>query len=210
MTRTVYGKDGSTRAPEKREPAWTPEGQEHYANERAWRKAGMSEKDRTHLEKDEIVRGLAHIDAMHPRGTGGTALAEYPTLRPMRHHVWGRRRSLYEDVRALGIAIPELVDRPDSQRRGMLYEVLAVGEGVTSVRVGDVVVVNHCVAADRGHELGEGVYDFTCDLHYVELRTHETEWERLPDGTRRSYQRRMSDTERRSCGDVLAVLHEGA
>jgi len=182
---------------------------EHYQNERDWRKAGMSERDRTHIEKDMALGILAEIDRMHPVGKGGTALQDWPGLRPMRHRVFARRRGMWESVKAAGIAVPDICDRPDSQRRGMLYDVVAVGEGVVSVKPGDCVVVNHCVAADRGDVLGDGVYGFTCDVDYVGPRGFETEHERLPDGTRHPYERRMSDTERRSCGDVLAILTEG-
>lgn len=179
---------------------------EHYQNERSWRPMLAEKYDRHHIETDKRLGILEAVNAMHPPGKGGTGLESYPTLRPMAYHVFAKRRGMWDGAKAAGIAIPELLDRPDSQRRGMLYDVLAVGAGVTSVKPGDCVVVNHCVAADRGDTLGEGVYEFTCDVEYVDRRTHETETERLPDGSRRTYQRPMSDTERRSQGDVLAVL----
>jgi co-chaperonin GroES (HSP10) len=160
--------------------------------------------------KDFRMNLLAAIDAEHPIGKGGTGLADYPTLRPLRGRVLARRRGMWDHVKAAGLVVPDLLDRPDSQQRGMFYDVIAVGAGVTSVRPGDCVVVNNCVAADRGDILGDGVYEFSCDVDYVDRRTHETEVERLPDGSPHAYLRRMSDTERRSCGDVLAVVLTGA
>lgn len=186
---------------------WTPEGTEHYQNERAHRREWLSDRqDRTHLEQDRTMLGLAEIDRLHPKGRGGTGLDDYPTLRPMRGHVFARRRSMYEGAKALGIAIPEAVDRPEAQSQGLLYDVLVVGPGVTSVAVGDCVVVNACQGRDMGDFLGEGVWDLVADVPYMDPRTHETETARHPDGTRYTYERPMGDVERGSGGMILAVV----
>lgn len=188
---------------------WTPEGQAHYDNERAWREAGISERqDRTHLEKDRAMLMREEIDRLHPVGKHGTGLAEYPTLRPLRGHVFARRHDQWAHAKAAGIAIPDLLDRPQGQQAGCFYTVLVCGPAVTSVQPGDVIVANNCVPRDVGAELGSGVYDLMADVPYVDERTHETEMARRPDGTTFTYRRRMSNTERRSAGDVLAIVEE--
>lgn len=187
---------------------WTPEGQEHYQNERAARPFLAEQHDRTHIEKDRTLIGLAEIDRLHPKGKGGTALEDFPGLRPTRGHVFARRRELYAEAKALGIAIPEAVDRPSGQSQGLLYDVVRVGPGVTSVAEGDCIVVNACHGRDMGDSLGEGVYDFVADVPHLDERTHETETARHPDGTPYTYERRMSETERGSGGHILAIVED--
>lgn len=188
---------------------WTPEGQQHYDNERAWREAGISEQqDRTHLERDKAMLMREEIDRQHPVGKHGTGLAEYPSVRPMPGHVFARRRELYADAKAAGLAIPALLDRPQGTQQGLLYDILAVGPGVTSVKPGDCVVVNSCMGRDLGDILGTGVYDILADVDYVDRRTHEIETAKHPDGTRYTYERRMSDVERGSGGFLLAIVEE--
>ena len=181
---------------------------EEYGRYKAARPVLAEQQDRHSYEADKDLLGLMEADRIFPRGKGGTALEDYPTLRPMRNKVWARRRSMWEDARAAGLAVPELIDRPDSQKRGMWFHVLRVGPGVTTLKPGNWVLVNHCVAKDLGDVLGADVYEFVADVAYVDPRSHETEQRRNPDGTTTPYLRRMSDTERRSGGDVLAVAIE--
>ena len=148
---------------------------------------------------------LGEIDRLHPVGRGGTGLADYPGLRPPRCTVFARRHALWQDARAAGLVIPVLHDCPNGQQAGVFYTILSVGPGVTSVRPGDVVVTNNCIARDLGGLLGDGIYSFLCDVDYVDLREYETETARHPDGSTYTVQRRMSDTERRGGGDVLAI-----
>lgn len=198
-----------------REHGWTPAGQDRLSNERAWRKAGMSERqDRTHIEKDMALGILSEIDRLHPRGRGGVGLEEYPEARPMAHRVWARRRARYASATSAGLTIPEVCDRP-GLREGLLYDVIAVGPGVFSVKVGDCIVVNSCLGLDLGDLLGEGVYQFVADVEHIEPRQYETETSRhtelgepLPDGVTRTFRRRMSDTERVTGGMILAILEE--
>lgn len=188
---------------------WTPKGTEAYANEKAWRKHSIAERqDRHHPEQDMHLRMLTELDAMHPKGKGGHGLEDYPTLRPMRGHVFARRRSLWTEAKAAGIAIPENLDRPNGQNQGLLYDVLAVGAGVTSVKVGDCVVANACHGRDMGDSLGDDVYDFLADVPYVDEREFEIEHAQHPDGSRYTYERRMSDCERASGGFLLAIVEE--
>ena len=143
---------------------WTPEGREHYDNERAARKAGLSDKTDRSKPTDMRMSILAEIDRLHPMGKGGDGLDEYPTLRPMRHRVFARRRvsALSAQASAAGLVVPELVDKP-TEREGWLCDVLVVGPGVTSVRVGDCVVAHHALCWDRGAILGTGVVELAVD-----------------------------------------------
>ena len=184
---------------------WTPQGQEHLSNERAWHAIRSEQTDRTHLEKDAHLAILGEIDRLHPRGKGGHGLDDYPTLRPMRGHLFAKRRELYAHAKAAGLAIPEALDRPSGQHEGLLYDVLVCGPGVTSVKPGDCVVVNGLLGRDMGNSLGEGVYDFIADVPYVDAREYETERDTV---TGLPYQRRMSDVERMSGGQILAIVEE--
>lgn len=175
---------------------------DEIGREKAARKAGTFRKmDQTDLSKDPTMGILQEVERQHPTGSGGTALERYP-IRPPWYKVFARRRSAWESAKAAGIAIPELLDRPRGQQTGVLYDVLAVGPGVTTVKVGDVVIANCLQGRDMGAILADGVWMLDCDCDYVDTRTHETE--RAPDGS--TWHRRMSDTERGSGGHVLAIV----
>jgi hypothetical protein len=142
---------------------WTPEGQEHMDNERAWRPVLAERQDRA-KKHDLIMEGLAEIDRVHPMGSGGVGLEAHPGLRPMRHRVYARRRqtALSQRMEAAGLALPEILDRP-GQQEGWVCEVVAVGAGVTSVKPGDLVVAHHALCWDRGGELGDGIVEIAVD-----------------------------------------------
>jgi len=185
---------------------------EEYQRERDARPWLAERQDRHSYEKDRTLQGLAEIDRLvggKPL-SGGTALEDYPTLRPLRNRVWARRRPLHAEAKAAGLVVPELVDRPSGQQAGCLYDVLRVGPGVTSVKPGDCVAVHYAVARDLGDVLGEGVYQFVADVDYVEPREYETERQRYEDGSSTTFERRMSDTERRGGGDVLGLAVDSA
>jgi hypothetical protein len=184
---------------------WTPEGQEHLSNERAWHALRSDKTDRTDLDRDAAMTILGEIDRLHPKGKGGHGLEDFPSLRPMRGHVYARRRELYAHAKAAGLAIPEALDRPSGQHQGLLYDVLVCGAGVTSVKPGDCVVVNGLIGRDMGNSLGEGVYDFIADVPYVDAREYETERDPV---TGLTHERRMSDCERMSGGQILAIVED--
>lgn len=192
--------------PRPQPKGWTPQGQEHYDNERSARSWLAERQDRSDPDRDPGLKILAEIDRLHPIGKGGTGLEDWPTLRPRRHRVFARRRELYAEAKAAGLAIPDLLDRPRGQQAGAFFDVVAVGAGVTSVRVGDAVVANACVGRDLGDTIGPGLYELECDQPAGDERLYETEQERLPDGSMRTVLRRMGDRERRVWGVIDAVV----
>lgn len=175
-----------------------------YAREQAARPWLAERQDRTHIEKDMALGVLGEIDRLHPKGSGGEAWGQYQ-IRPMPGRVYARRREMYAQARAAGLAIPDVCNRARSQQEGLFYDVLAVGAGVTSVKVGDCVVVNNCLGRDMGDTLGEGIYELRADMD-VDPRQYEQEQERMPDGTMVPFERRMSDRERGVAGWIDAVV----
>ena len=141
------------------------------ANERAARKAWLSERqDRHHLDTDRRWSHMRAIDAEHPwRRTGGKALGEYgDQLRPLPHRVFARRRGQYEAAKAAGIAIPEIADRPDNQLATATYDVLAVGEGVVSVKPGDAVIASAFIGRDLGDVVADDIVELWADVESVQ------------------------------------------
>jgi len=166
-------------------------------------------QDRHDLDKDRSMRFLSRLQAAHPEARGGTIWEDYAdTLRPLPNRVWARRDApeAHASAKAAGVVVPDACDRHDGQQTSAWFTVLAVGDGVTSVKPGDRVRAISYIGAPLGGILGDDIFELWTDIPYVDERTHETEARRNPDGSVTFWQRPMSDVERRSGGDIDAVL----
>jgi co-chaperonin GroES (HSP10) len=166
---------------------------EQAQNERDWHKVRSDKTDRTTPNKSDAWKLSQWIAEAHPQRTGGTALAQYGgALKPLPHRLFVRRRApdAFAAAKAVGIVIPDIADRHRGQQSTAIYDVLATGDGVVSVKQGDAIVASSYIGADLGDKLGEDCFLLWCDVPYVQGTAGD------------------SDVVRRSCGDVLAIVEE--
>ena len=141
---------------------------EHYRNERAWRKAGLSDRfDRTDpatSRRWDIAR-TAH--RLYGRRTGGVGLDVWgDRLRPRAYRIFARREisPTFAAALATGLLIPDALLRYDGQQSGAIYVVVSVGRGVTSCVPGDRVAASSYVGKDLGDLLGDHIFELACDV----------------------------------------------